>query len=66
MTKKIYSEDSCLLGYEIVHIVTNFSEESSSGLLLLGRLCTAVLGFVQGDPREPDIFKINSAELFFK
>ena len=42
VTKNICNEDSCLLGYEIMHIVTNFSDESSSGLLLLGRMCTAV------------------------
>jgi len=23
-------------------------------------------GIIQGDPREPDIFKINSTQLFFK
>ena len=38
------NEDSCLVEYDVVHIVSNFSEESSSGLPRLGRPCASVLG----------------------
>ena len=34
--------------------------------LILIRILRGIIIDVQGDPREPDIFKINSTQLFFK